>query len=121
MKNTFLLVLILPCFCGCFQLFETEQIIIGKYPLKNGESVELWSVGSGATDVDNIWVLKKKGNQETKDTVCNLLGFNERNRISVKQLDDSMIRIALFDTSRFASGDSFVRIINLNRKFITYR
>jgi hypothetical protein len=102
-------------------MFETEQKLIRKYKLKDGENLELWSVGSGATDVDDIWLLKKQVNQKTNDTVCNLLGYNEKYMIGLRQINDSLVRIVLSDTSKFrTSNDSSVRIINLNKKVITY-
>ncbi len=120
-KILFLSMMISSCCCGCVNMFETEQKLIRKYKLKDGENLELWSVGSGATDVDDIWLLKKQVNQKTNDTVCNLLGYNEKYMIGLRQINDSLVRIVLSDTSKFrTSNDSSVRIINLNKKVITY-
>jgi len=67
MKNI-LLVMCIFFLVGC-DLFDTEKTLLRKYTLKNGENLELWSVGSGTTDVDDIWIFKTRNNQKkVKDT-----------------------------------------------------
>jgi len=104
--------LIYFCFClgGCFTM-DVVQKKMGEYKLKNGDLVELVNKGVGATAPNITWVFKTDGFGE-KVVVTKIIGPSDNYLVTFNQLNDTLLKIMLTDTSFFI-GDTIPQIINL--------
>jgi hypothetical protein len=81
------------------------------YKLRDGSEVEFYYEGGGATAPSGIRVRKKNS-----DTVIDELPkFDYTYVLSFKQIDDTLLKVILLDTSYF-KGHVTERIINLNKR-----
>ncbi len=112
-KVSFFLTLIF--LTGCFTM-DAEDTAMGKFKLKNGDLLEVVNRGVGATAPDVIWIFKTDtlGN---KVIVGKLVGLGSYYAAEFKQLNDTLLKMELTDTSVF-KGSVRVDTINLNNKII---
>lgn len=109
-----LLFISLAGFISCDNIFEKNQRLIGDFKLQNGNVIELYYIGYGATTPNVIWINEKKA--AGSDTIINRIdGFDYKYTVSFNQLNDSLLKIVFTDTAYF-KGRQTERIVNLNQR-----
>jgi len=99
---------------SCGNIFEKNQRLMGDFKLQNGNLIELYYIGYGATTPNVIWINEKK--EAGGDTIINKIdGFDYKYIISFNQLNDSLLKIVFTDTAYF-KGRQTERVVNLNQR-----
>ena len=104
-----MLFFILLWFVSCFTM-DAEEKTMGKSKLKNGDIIELVNRGVGATAPDIIWVYKTNIHGE-KFIVGKIVGIGSDYKVDFNQLNDSLLKVILTDTSVFKG---IVRLDTIN-------
>ena len=87
-------------FISCVNGFKENQRFMGDFKLQNGNVIELYYSGYGATTDNVIWINEKKASG--KETIINRIdGFDYMSTVSFSQLNDSLLKIIFTDTAYF--------------------
>ncbi len=112
MKIIIYALLLIACefLTSCF-FMRDERTLITK-SLSNGERIEVYYVGYGATTSDVIWIAKINNNK--RNIVGKIKDFDFTFKINLNQINDSIIRLRFTDTTNFTGiyNDFFINLNN---------
>jgi hypothetical protein len=93
---------------------DKKEKVMSQYKLRNGDIIELRSIGVGATAADVIWI-NKTNMKGDKVIVSRLVGLSDIYEVSFEQLNDTLLKISFVDTVVF-KGSRIDTTINLNKR-----
>ena len=95
--------------------FQKEEKLMREYKLNDGNILELRYIGYGATTENVIQVNKKTPRDNTSVMVEKIKGFDNNYQVEFNQINDTLVKVSLIDTSNF-KGKRMDWEINLNKR-----
>ncbi|MEP6466699.1 MAG: hypothetical protein ABJB05_10360 [Parafilimonas sp.] len=97
---------------GCL-LFNNEKLMLKKI-LKNGDAIELYYSGGGATAPDIIWIKKVSNKNRHTTIIGKIKDFTDSDKVDVKEVDSNHISLK-FTTVDFPDH-SVIFFVDLNNQ-----
>jgi hypothetical protein len=98
----------------CWSCSDADDFtLVGQATIKDNEHIELLYRGGGATAPDIIWVQKTSNNQKT--FIGKIKWYQDSYESKIWQVNDSIIKVRLTDTSTF-KGQFRDFTLNLNNR-----
>ena len=97
-KTIYLLLVLFFTQCSTF---DKEEKVMGEYKLKDGNIIELRYIGYGATTENIIQVNKKNPKENSSVMVERIKGFDNGYQVEFNQMNDTLVKVTLIDTSNF--------------------
>jgi hypothetical protein len=111
-KTVYVLLIVLLTRCSSF---EKEEKLMGEYKLNDGNILELRYIGYGASTENVIRVNKRNPKENTSVMVEQIKGFDNNYQVEFNQMNDTLVKVTLIDTSNF-KGKRMDWEINLNKR-----